>query len=197
MKSGLLLTLMAALLVTQAWADDLTPEPLEQAIGEYKALENSGGQVDPMNHEIWKLYIHERLLPKNGLNRTPFGFLCSLVPGRHPKRHFYVVVRINNLYNFFTKVPQVGDVIAVEGRITEYLKNFRLENKDRVRLIKVVNFYPENADLLPQEPEPVETLGPGENSAEDSLEPIPGQVSPEGANTPVSGPGTTTPSPGH
>lgn len=157
MKRIFLFSLLAVLSVIPAWADDLTPVPQDQAIREYLAIEKAGGQIDPMNHETWKLYIRALLLPKGGFNPTPYGFLCSLVPGKNHKRYFLVAVKINNLYNFFDKVPQVGDVIAVDGHITEFLGNSHLEEGPRVHSAKIMNLYPENAKLLPPEPQAEET----------------------------------------
>jgi len=99
-----------------AWADDdLAPEPLVQAIGEYNDLMKSK-DVDPMNHEVWKLYIFYNLTPSSGYDKTPKW----LVSGLTLDKRYRVVLPINQLYNFLPSTPKPGDVIVVEGHVTSH-----------------------------------------------------------------------------
>jgi len=99
-----------------AWADDdLAPEPLEQAIGEYNNLLKSK-DIDPMNHEVWKVYIFYELTPSDGYDKTP----KLLVGGLTPDKRYRVVLPIHQLYNSLPATPKPGDVIVVEGHVTAH-----------------------------------------------------------------------------
>jgi len=111
-----MMPLCLVFLVAPVLADDeLIPEPLDQAIGEYKNLKKSN-DIDPMNHEVWKLYVFYDLTPESGFDKTPKWFVTALTPDKH----YRVVISINQLYNFIQPRPQPGDVIVVEGRVSAH-----------------------------------------------------------------------------
>lgn len=138
--------LLAVLITIPTWADDLQPEPLGQEIKEYKAL--STGDVDPGNHEVWKLYIIGSLIPSGNYNHETEIYVGSLFPGGP----YIAYLRINQLYNFLQPIPKVGDVIAVEGRVVSHF-NSTIQGPTKTTSIPVVYFYIENASKLPLEPE--------------------------------------------
>lgn len=142
----LFLLLGAVLLTVPVWADDLKPEPFSQEIKEYNAL--STGDIDPGNHEIWKLYICGSLIPNNNYNHEKEIYLTKFYPGTP----YIAYIRINQLYNFLQPVPKEGDVIAVEGRVVSHF-NSTLEGPNGIKRIPVVYFYVENASKLPFEPD--------------------------------------------
>ena len=128
-------------------ADDLKPEPLEQAVTEFKSFWDKG-TPDPMNHEIWKLYVFSALLPGSGMNRSTQTLLTGLSAG--PPPHHYVLVGINQLWNFLHSTPQPGDVLVVEGRIVNHI-NSHITTPNKYLVLKALVMYPENAELIPSE----------------------------------------------
>lgn len=137
--------LAAAVLSTiPVWADDLKPELLGQEVREYNAL--STGDVDPGNHEIWKLYICGELYSTN-YNHEKETFLAKLVPNSP----YIVYLRINQLYNFLQPIPKVGDVLAVEGHVVSHFYS-TITGPTKIKRIPVLYFYIENAKMLPFEP---------------------------------------------
>jgi len=146
------------LLAVPAWADDVQPVPLEQAIREYTAISDSSSPIDASNHESWKLYVYYTLTPKNGYVTTPQNFMCGLVPRRNAKRHYYVIVSINRLSALMDTPPKPGDVIAVEGMIMNKFSDVRVDSGTRIGDFKSLFMYPQNAMAMP--PEPTPTLMP-------------------------------------
>ena len=145
MKS-LFMVFAAVLFTIPAWADDLKPEPLNQEVNEYNSFWASK-DIDPMNHQVWKLYILGSLTPNNNYNHEKEIFITSLVP----KSPYIVYVRINQLYNFLQPIPKVGDVIAVEGRIVNHYYS-TIQGSWKTKRIPVLYMYVENASKLPDEP---------------------------------------------
>ena len=132
----------------RVWADDLKPEPLGQEIQEYNGFWQSS-EIDPGNHEVWRLYIYDKLIPKNNYNHEVELLLTGLTP--NPKDHYYVMIRINQLYNSFRAGDlKRGDVIVVEGRVQNTLHSSISGPRKDIRL-KNLYFYTENAEQRPQE----------------------------------------------
>ena len=133
-----------------AWADDeLKPEPLGQAIQEYAGIWQAS-DIDPMNHEVWKLYVYFQLTPSGGYNtQTPQWLVCGLTPD--PRKGFSVIVGINQLYNFLRPAPQRGDVIVVEGRIQSKINASDIKSPTHIFTLKGLDMYVENAVALPNE----------------------------------------------
>lgn len=136
----------AVLCAVPAWADDLQPETLSQEVREYNSFWGSN-DIDPTNHEVWKLYICGELIPNNNYNHEKEIFVTRFAPNAP----YIVYLRINQIYNFLQPVPKVGDVIAVEGRVMNHFYSTVQGSVKRVR-IPVVYFYVENASKLPYEP---------------------------------------------
>ncbi|HEY5039750.1 MAG TPA: hypothetical protein VIJ93_11810, partial [bacterium] len=104
---------------------------------------------DPMNHETWKLYVYYSLTPRDGYaSQTPEWLVAGLTP--NPKDHYFVELRINQLYNFLRPIPQRGDVIVVEGRIQNHLRSNITTPKQNF-ILKNLFMYVENAISLPKE----------------------------------------------
>ncbi len=128
------------------WADDdLTPEPQDQEIKEYLEFAKTD-KPDPMNHVVWKLYVFSQLVPNAGLNRSTQAILAGLLPTN--KKNYFVIVGLNQLWNFLSSSPKTGDVIVVEGRIVVHTKT-HMWNDKAYHVLKNLYLYPSNAKLLP------------------------------------------------
>jgi hypothetical protein len=125
------LFLCLAFLVAPLWADDddLTPDPLSQAASEYESFFKTD-KPDPMNHEVWKLYVYNTMMPLDGYTKTPNRLLVGLTAV--PKDNYRVILSVNQLYNFMQKIPQVGDVIVIQGTVQSRNEKFlyRTRNTD-------------------------------------------------------------------
>ena len=145
----LYLFLVLILFSLSAWADDdLKPEPFDQEVKEYLNFWNTD-QPDPSNHEIWKLYIFYPLYPRDSYgNKVPEWFVAGLSTGKG--EHFNVEVGVNQLYNFLRPIPERGDVIIVEGRVTGHYKT-QMYRGDTEHSFSYLYFYVENASLVKDE----------------------------------------------
>ena len=128
-----------------ACADDLTPESLDKAIEKHKILWATDNP-DPMNHEIWKLYIRTVLSSASGFDKTP----KLLIAGLKQDGEYRVMLQINQLYNYLQTRPMPGDVIVVEGRITGAFK-YHISSLDRNYTLKALSMYADGAVNLPNE----------------------------------------------
>lgn len=125
--------------------EDLKPESLDQSVEKYNGFKKSK-DIDPMNHEIWKLYIFYDLTPTSGYDKTPKW----LVAGLSPDRRYKVVLEINQLYNFLSSRPQPGDVVVVEGHITSHY-DMSVTTEYRQYTVPAFLMYAEGAVNLPRE----------------------------------------------
>jgi hypothetical protein len=175
----LFFTLVAVIFTVPVWADDINPVSVDQAIEQYKSFWSSNA-IDPSNHEVWKLYIRKGLIPKGNQNGEVEYY--STVLTLSPKPRYVVEISVNQLFNFLQPVPKVGDIIAVEGRITNHFMA-NITGRTKVRQVKTLVMYIENAQKLPSEPTPVPNA-----SATESDEDSESSVSP--ATTPAVSSGT-------
>lgn len=141
----LFLFLAAVVMTVPVLADDLQPVSVDKAVAQYVSLWKSKN-IDPSNHEVWKLYIYGSLIPNNNYNHEKEIYITGLTP----KPGYFVYLSINQLYNFLSPVPKKGDVIAVEGRITNHFYS-TLEGPVKTSRIPVLFMYLENAEKLPAE----------------------------------------------
>jgi hypothetical protein len=77
-----------------------------------------------------------------------------------PRKSYKVVLRINQLYNFFRPAPEKGDVLVVEGRVPNRA-NMQIKNPKRDFTLKGLYMYAEGAQKLEGEhfdPYPIETV---------------------------------------
>jgi hypothetical protein len=131
-----------------AWADDeLKPEPLDQAIKEFVDFCKTD-TPDPMNHVVWKLYVFAQLTPNGGLNRSTQRVLTGLTS--NPKKNYFVIVGLNQLWNSLSSLPKQGDVIVVDGRVLSHFKS-HLQSGDQYPILNTLVLYPQNAKYLPEE----------------------------------------------
>ncbi len=134
-------------LALPTWADDdLKPEPLDQAVQEYNGFWRTE-TPDPMNHEVWKLYIYYDLKPREGAYRVRETLVAGLTS--KPKDHYFVFLKINQLYNFLRPIPKRGDVIVVEGRIKDHTSAHISGKRDYV--LNILHMDAQNAMALPNE----------------------------------------------
>ncbi len=158
---------MAILLTVPVWADeDLNPAPLHKEIEQYKGFWKSN-DVDPVNHEVWKLYIFGCLAGQNNMTTggqstspifvssqatqfqlvkmsdvshgSPDALLASLTPDLKS----CVLLQINNLYNFFQTIPGAGDVIVIEGRVLQHSHD-EIVSGNKTFSLDALLFYAEN-----------------------------------------------------
>ncbi len=129
----------------QGLADDLNPEPFDQAVEKYKGLWHSK-ETDPMNHEIWKLYIRTILSPTDGYDKTPKLLIAAL----KTNGGYRVMLQINQLYNYLQQSPKPGDVIVVEGRVTGHYQ-YHITTQNRNFTMEALSMYSEGAENLPKE----------------------------------------------
>jgi hypothetical protein len=143
-----------ALLPITAWADgELTPEPLKQAVQEYKSFWKAD-EIDPDNHVVWKLYVKADVMLHSGVNRTPEIIRASLRPyGKHPH---YVLISINDLWNSLHSTPKKGDVITVSGHVT-HCAHTHLTSGFKDYVLSTLTLYPQNAAYLPEHFDPSAT----------------------------------------
>jgi len=137
-------------LATPLWADDddLTPESLSQASKEYESFFQTE-RPDPMNHEVWKLYVFSTLTSLDAYSKSANRLLTGLTPNQNDQ-HF-VVISTNLLYNFMTTIPQRGDVIVIDGRVQSRNDKFLLRTSKTDHYFKEVYMYAEGGKILTNE----------------------------------------------
>jgi hypothetical protein len=98
-------------------ADNLQPVTQDQAIQQYQAFWKSDN-VDPNNHVVWKVYVF-RAVPQHTLATGSKQYLVTGLT-TYSRKSYYVGLKINQLYNFLTPIPDRGDVIVVSGHILQH-----------------------------------------------------------------------------
>lgn len=143
------LFLCLAFLAAPLWADDddLTPEPLNQAASEYESFFKTE-KPDPMNHEVWKLYVYDTMMPLDGYTKTPNRLLVGLTAV--PKDNYRVIISVNQLYNFMQTIPQRGDVIVINGTVQSRNDKFLLRTRNTDHYFREVYLYAEGGKALPE-----------------------------------------------
>ncbi|HTA75550.1 MAG TPA: hypothetical protein VK791_00165 [bacterium] len=137
-------------LATSLWADDddLAPEPLSQAAREYESFFQTE-KPDPMNHEVWKLYVYDTMMPLDGFTKTPNRLLVGLTAT--PQDDYRVIISVNQLYNFMRPIPQRGDVIVIDGTVQSRYDKFLLRGRVTDHYFRIVYLYAEGGKILPDE----------------------------------------------
>ncbi len=154
-------------------ADDLQPEPLNQAIKEYKKFSKTD-DVDPANDVIWKLYVLFNVGSNASYGSITSGSLFlgaassgisslvifqktdsysnpdTLLAGLTSEPDFFVLLPVNNLYNYFRPIPKPGDVIVLKGRISGHF-NYQTHAGQKVFILSALNLYLEDGKKLPFE----------------------------------------------
>jgi hypothetical protein len=113
----LFLILFPILLAVPALADDLQPVPADTAIQQYKDFWKTDNP-DPSNHVVWKLYIF-RAVPQHTMANGTMQYLITGLTS-YSRKSYYVGLKINQLYNFVSPIPQRGDVIVASGHILQH-----------------------------------------------------------------------------
>jgi hypothetical protein len=148
-RSSLVLLISLVFSIPGAYADDdLKPEPFDQAVLKFNELQNTN-DVDPMNHEVWKLYVLYDLTPSSGFDKTPKWIVTALMPGKK----YRILLPINQLYNFLRPSPKSGDVIVVDGRVTNHFTMTVDFDYKRVR-VPVLQMYLDGAVMLKEKFDP-------------------------------------------
>ena len=144
------LILAGLLLNVPGWAaDELKPEPLEQAIKEYNAMVKSD-DVDSGNHEVWKLYCHGVLIQSGSGRRVSDVLAFGLLPDSADR--YRVFIQVNALYNYLRPLPKRDSVVVVEGRVIRKLHGeVKFHDSNAVVKTEYLLMYPENAIILPKE----------------------------------------------
>ncbi len=113
----IVILLISILMAVPILADDLQPAPTDQAIQQYQSFWKTE-DPDPMNHEVWKLYIFAEVPPSDQPDATEEFAIAGLTPSAGT--NYFVRLKINQLYSFLWPVPKKGSVIVVGGRVTDH-----------------------------------------------------------------------------
>jgi hypothetical protein len=139
--------LMSILTAAPILADDLKPEPSDQAIKEYQDFWKTE-TPDASNHVVWKLYVFRSVPPSTKPGEAATYIVAGLTS--YSKSSYYVGLRINQLYNFLHPMPKRGDVIVVSGRILRHRTGL-VALPDKSRVLKTLTMDAEAAVSLPDE----------------------------------------------